>query len=56
VQSLLPMLQEYIVLAWQEFGEKQQDGAKGVWHLEERKLLEELEENHKERVSCDDLN
>ena len=51
VQGLLPILQEYIVLAWQEFGEKHQDAVKGVWQLEERKLLDQLEENHKERVS-----
>ncbi len=51
VQQLLPMLQEYIVLAWQDLGEKHRDGTKRMWRLEEGKMLEELEANHKERVS-----
>lgn len=55
VQSLVPMLQEYIILVWQDFGKKQQDEIKGVWQLKKQKLLEELAENHKERVSWDPI-
>ena len=53
VQVLMPMLQEYTVLVWQEFGEKQQVGAKGLWHHEEQRMSEELDDNHKEMVSID---
>lgn len=44
------MLQEYVILAFQEFGEKQQTGAQKAWQKEKRQLLDVLEESRQERV------
>lgn len=51
LKTLLPMLQEHVILAYQEFGEKQQSGAQEDWQKEKEELLGILEESLQERVS-----
>ena len=51
LKTLLPMLQEHVILAYQEFGEKQQRGAREDWQKEKGELLDTLKESLQERVS-----
>ena len=51
MKTLLPILQEYVILAFQEFGDAQQNEARMIWQRDKQAMLEELDKSHEERVS-----
>ena len=50
LKLLVPTLQDYVILAYQDFGEGQQMQAQIAWEKEKGQLLDELEDSHQERV------